>query len=98
MKRKGAPTQQTRPNQGKRPKTDQWTITITISPCPSCGKNHSRECRKGAGLCLKNGNRGHFIKNYPEMKNNQKKPGGKLYAMAETVVGDETEADPSVIT
>ena len=32
------------------------------------------------------------------MKNDQKKPGGRLYAMAETDVGDETEADPSIIT
>ncbi|PON31935.1 hypothetical protein PanWU01x14_365660, partial [Parasponia andersonii] len=46
MKRKGAPTQQTRPDQGKRPKTDKWTTTTTIPPCPSCGKNHSGECRK----------------------------------------------------
>ena len=32
------------------------------------------------------------------MKNDQKKPGRRLYAMAETDVRDETQADPSVIT
>ena len=99
IKRKGAQAQQTRPDQGKRRRTDQGITTTTIPPCPSCGKNHSGECRKGAGLCYKCGKSGHFIKNCSETKNDQKKPGGRLYAMTETKTdtGLETEADPSVI-
>ncbi|PON58388.1 hypothetical protein TorRG33x02_291280, partial [Trema orientale] len=75
---------------GKYPRTDQWTTTTTISPYPSCEKNHSGECLKGARLCYKYGKNGRFIKNCPKMKNDQKKPSGKLYDIAETNIGDET--------
>ena len=48
------------------------------------------------------GKHGHFIKNCFEAANDQKKLGGRLYALADTEiwigVNVKTEADPSVIT
>ena len=69
--------------------------------CVVCGKFHDGKCRKAVGLCYRCGKRGHFIKNYPEAANDQKKPGGRLHALAdaniETDVEVKTEADPFVI-
>ena len=73
-----------------------------LLPCVICGKFHDGECCKAARLCYRCGKRGHFIKNYPEATNDQKKPGGRLYALANTEIGIDVEvkaeADPSVIT
>ena len=70
--------------------------------CAICGKFHDGECRKAAGLCYKCGKRGHFIKNCPDAENDQKKPGGRLYALTDIETGTgvkvKTEADQSVIT
>ena len=100
MKRRGVPTQQPRPDQGKRPRIDQGTPTAGLLQCKLCGKNHIGECRRAARLCFICGKSGHFIKDCPKAASDQKKPGGRLYAMTgtETDTGLETEADPSIIT
>ena len=52
-------------------------------------------------LCYKCGERGHFIKNCPKAANDQKKAGGRLYALndmeTDTDVEVKAETDPSVI-
>ena len=101
-KRKMTPFQQPRPDQGKHPKTDQKNTTTSLPQCVVCDKFYDGECRKAAELCYRCGKRGHFIKNYPEAANDQKKPGSRLYDLADTKIGTDvevtTEADPSVIT
>ena len=96
------PFQQPRPDQGKRPKTDQKTTTIGLPQYAVCGKFHDGECRKAARLCYRYGKRGHFIKNCPKVANDQKKPSGKLYVLADAETGTDdelkTKADPSIIT
>ena len=73
-----------------------------MTTCAVCGKFNDGEFRKEVGLCYRCSKRGHCIKNYPEATNDQKKPGGRLYALAEIEIerGVEvkTEADPSIIT
>ena len=73
-----------------------------LPQCAVCDKFHDGECHKAAGLCYKCGKYGHFIKNYLEAANDQKKPGGRLYALADTETGADdqvkTEANPSEIT
>ena len=73
-----------------------------LAQCVICCKFHNGECCKGAGLCYRCGKRSHFIKNYPKAANDQKKPGGRLYALVDTTIGPcvdvKTKADPSVIT
>ena len=43
-----------------------------------------------------------FFKNFPEAANDQKKPSGRLYALADAETGTDdevkTKADPSIIT
>ena len=91
------PFQQRRTDQGKRSKNDQRNL----SQCTVCGKFHDGEYRKAIGLCYRCGKHGHFIKNCSEAANDPKKPGGRLYALADVESGIDdqvkTEANPSVI-
>ena len=92
------PFQQPRTDQGKRPKIDQRNFP----QCTVYGKLHDVECRNATRLCYSCDKHGHFIKNCPEGANDQKKPGGRLYALADTETGADDEvktvANLSVIT
>ena len=96
--RRGNQSFQARQGPNKRFMSGQPDRRLWIE-CRKCGKKHPEECKARTTSCYKCGKEGHFIKDYPLLRNDQKKEEPKkTNARVFAITQADVDASTSVVS